>query len=629
MCGIVGFWDTAAQTTPDVAENILLKMRQKLTHRGPDGAGLWLCMEQGIALAHTRLAILDLSPQGVQPMHSQSGRYTITFNGEIYNHKQLKAKLDADIAPSWRGHSDTEIILAAFEAYGIERALKEFVGMFAIALWDNTDNALYLIRDRLGEKPLYYGWLGNTLIFGSELSALKQHYAWKQAISSHAVHLLMQYNCIKAPYTIYEDIYKVMPGHLLRINKQKEVKDITYWQLKEVVEKGGIVIDTTTAINTLEQHLQRAISWQMLADVPVGAFLSGGIDSSTVVALMQAQSKQPIKTFTIGFDNASYNEAEYAKQIAKHLGTTHTELYATENDMQSLVPQIANIYDEPFADSSQLPTYIVARLAKQHVTVSLSGDGGDELFGGYNRYIWTEQVWRYLRLCPKPLRKALAAIIHQVPTNAWDKITPSSTKINAPGEKIHKLARVCCANNLPELYQLLQTQWPVTPNFTNSHQELLNTDFTSNMMYADTMQYLPDDILVKVDRAAMAVSLETRMPFLDHHVLEYAWSLPMDLKIRNKQNKWIVRQILNRYVPNHLFERPKMGFGVPIHTWMRGSLREWAEDLLSKTMLNKHNILDKQAIDKKWQQHVTGTHDWQHHLWTVLMFQSWYEANHG
>lgn len=640
MCGIVGFWDQRRATEQERFSATLTAMRDTLVHRGPDGSGLWVDSALGIGLAHRRLAILDLSSHGTQPMHSASGRFVISFNGEIYNHLEIKKLLEASgNAPNWHGHSDTEIMLAAFEAFGVEQALTHFVGMFAIALWDNTERLLYLIRDRIGEKPLYYGWADKHLIFGSELKALKQHFAFHSQIEEQAVALLMQYNSIPAPYTIYKGLYKVMPGHMLVVSQDQCIQDIAYWQLKNFITNKTLEIAPNIAVENLENLLKQTISQQMLADVPVGAFLSGGIDSSSVVALMQAQSRQPIKTFTIGFDDPSYNEAIYAKDIAKHLGTIHTELYLSPSTVQNVIPNLVDFYDEPFADSSQLPTYFVAKLTREHVTVSLSGDGGDELFAGYTRYIWTTKIWRIISMLPNPLRSLLQKIIVNVAPQKWDnifsvlnKFLPLKYKQRNAGDKLYKFAEICTAESIEKLYYYFLWQWHVeidTPLLPDYKKVLNNTDFTSAMMYMDSMRYLPDDILVKVDRAAMAVSLETRVPFLDHRILEYVWSLPIELKMRNTQTKWILRQILNKYVPSELYDRPKMGFGVPIHQWLRGNLCTWADDLLTKSMLNKHSLLDPKIVQKRWQDHKSGVANWQHHLWTVLMFQSWYEANYA
>lgn len=641
MCGIAGFWDTSVTTGQDVMQNLVTHMRDALMHRGPDGGGNWLDVECGVALGHRRLAILDLSEHGHQPMISAHGRYVITYNGEIYNHLEVKQELlQQGLAPSWRGHSDTEIILAAFEAWGIETALKKFVGMFAIAVWDRQEKQLYLIRDRMGEKPLYYGWLQNVLVFGSELKALKMHPNWQQAIDASAVNLMLQYNCIPAPYTIYENIFKLEPGHFLVINADRAVTKHAYWQLKQAINRGtNYFIDANQAVDTLDSLLKQTVQQQMLADVPVGAFLSGGIDSSTVVAIMQTQSVQPVKTFTIGFSEAEYNEAEQAKRIAQHLGTDHTELYLSSEKTRAIIPSMADFYDEPFADSSQLPTYMVAKLTKQHVTVSLSGDGGDELFAGYTRYTWANNIWRKIYMLPKPLRIALAKFIVCFAPNTWDRILgllnpllPDFAKQRHSGDKMHKLANLLRANSPQEIYQKLIVHWDMHNTqhlLPNLWSDFAGQSFTQSMMYIDSQRYLPDDILVKVDRAAMAVSLETRIPLLDHRIVEFAWSLPLEFKIRNKQNKWLLRQVLNRYVPQELYTRPKMGFGVPLDQWLRGPLKEWANDLLNNAMLNKHAMLNNNAIQQKWQEHLSGVCNWQYHLWDVLMFQSWYEKNHG
>lgn len=618
MCGIVGFWDTKQQSTTEQLQTTVGRMRDTLVHRGPDGSGCWVDATTGIAFGHRRLAIVDLTDHGKQPMQSVSGRYIISFNGEIYNYLDIRSQLvAANCAPQWRGHSDTEVILAAFEAWGIEQALTRFVGMFAIALWDRQEKLLYLIRDRIGEKPLYYGWLQEYLVFGSELKSLKAHYAWQQNIDPNGVALLLQYNCIPAPYTIYQDMRKLEPGHLLIINQERNVTDVAYWELKNIINNPNNTSNFENpelAIDALEFKLKDAVRLQMLADVPVGAFLSGGIDSATIVALMQSQCSRPIQTFTIGFEEAGYNEAEYAKAIAAHLHTKHTELYLSAEQTQAVIPDLATFYDEPFADSSQLPTYIVSKLTRQHVTVSLSGDGGDELFAGYNRYSWVPKIWKYLAFIPKPLRPLLS----KVPFNM--------------GNKVQKIARLMDADSPLAIYQKLLTHWDTNANRTllpDLTADLQSRSLTEIMMYIDTKRYLPDDILVKVDRAAMAVGLETRIPFLDHRVVEFAWSLPDNLKVRDGQSKWIVRQVLNRYVPAELYTRPKMGFGVPIDKWLRGPLKEWAQDMLSPSMLTKHNLVDTNAVQQKLREHLAGTRNWQYHLWDVLILQSWCEAYYG
>lgn len=618
MCGIVGFWDTKQHSTAEQLQATVNRMRDTLINRGPDGSGSWVDATTGIAFGHRRLAVLDLTDHGKQPMQSSSGRYIISFNGEIYNHLEIRSQLlAANCAPQWHGHSDTEVILAAFEAWGIEQALTRFVGMFAISLWDRQEKLLYLIRDRIGEKPLYYGWLQEFLVFGSELKSVKAHYAWQQNIDPNGVSLLLQYNCIPAPYTIYQNMRKLEPGHMLIVNQDRNVTDITYWSLKDVINNPSNTsnfTDPKLAVDALESKLKESVKLQMLADVPVGAFLSGGIDSATIVALMQAQSTRPVQTFTIGFEEAGYNEAEYAKAIAAHLHTQHTELYLSAAQTQAIIPDLATFYDEPFADSSQLPTYIVSKLTRQHVTVSLSGDGGDELFAGYNRYSWVPKIWQCLAFIPKPLRP----LLNKVPFNM--------------GDKLQKLARLMDADSPYAIYKKLLTHWDAASGqmlLPELAADLEARSLTEVMMYMDTKRYLPDDILVKVDRAAMAVSLETRIPFLDHRVVEFAWSLPENLKLRDGQSKWIVRQVLNRYVPSQLYTRPKMGFGVPIDKWLRGPLKDWAQDMLSQAMLAKHNLVDPKEVQQKLREHMAGTRNWQYHLWDVLILQSWCEAHYG
>ena len=651
MCGIAGFWDTKHNSSHDQLQATVAKMRDMLIHRGPDGAGLWVDAGSGIALGHRRLAILDLTENGAQPMLSASKRYILSFNGEIYNHQEIKQQLTStNCAPNWRGHSDTEIMLAAFEAWGVSKAVASFVGMFAISLWDSQEKLLYLIRDRLGEKPLYYGWAGDHLLFGSELKALKAHFAWQNSINPDSLGLLMRYNCIPAPYTIYQNMHKLEPGHILIINHDKQVTNLKYWDLKAIISDPGSRNHFTTpeqAVDALELKLSQSIKQQMLADVPLGAFLSGGIDSSTIVALMQAQTSRPVKTFTIGFANDNYNEAVQAKAIAKHLGTDHTELYLSAEQTRSIIPDLSNFYDEPFADSSQVPTYILAKMTREHVTVSLSGDGGDELFAGYNRYTAISNIWSKISYLPIPVRNMLAKLITILPTSKLDTIfklisplIPDNYKQQNFGAKLHKCAGILGCASEQDMYSNLISHWfdkdTIVPQAKNTDllladlsKELTNQPLIESMMYMDSQRYLPDDILVKVDRAAMAVSLETRIPFLDYRLVEFAWSLPIDLKIRNGQSKWILRQLLQRHVPATLFEKPKMGFGVPIGEWLRGPLKEWAHDLLSDSMLAKHHLLDSKKIQKKWQEHLSGALDWQYHLWDVLMFQSWYEANHG
>jgi asparagine synthase (glutamine-hydrolysing) len=625
-------------------------MADSLQHRGPDDAGAWVNPEAGIALGHRRLSIVDLSPMGHQPMVSASRRYVIILNGEIYNHVVLRAALGRQL---WRGHSDTETLLACFEAWGIEPTLRKCVGMFAFALWDSVVRALYLVRDRMGEKPLYYGWQKGVFLFGSELKALKQHPLFRGEIDRDALTLLLRHNYIPAPYSIYKDIRKLPPGTLLKLEvgdgqfAQGSMPDpVPYWSLSAVVVAGQrepFPGNDADAVSALEARLMESVGLQMVADVPLGAFLSGGVDSSTVVALMQAQSSRPVRTFTIGFNEDGYNEAEHAKAVARHLGTDHTELHVTPKEAMDVIPRLPALYDEPFSDSSQIPTFLISQLARQHVTVSLSGDAGDELFGGYNRYYWAAKLWRWLRVLPKPARSGLAGVLTAMSPSTWNAAFASSSRLIPaawshanPGDKLHKLAEILAARSPEEIYLGLVSHWkqpgavvvggaePPTALIEFARQTSL-PDFENRMMYLDALSYLPDDILVKVDRAAMGVSLETRVPLLDHRVVEFAWRLPLSMKIRNGQGKWILRRVLYKYVPKELIERPKMGFGVPIDSWLRGPLRDWAESLLDESRLKREGFFHPGAIRQKWAEHLSGRRNWQHYLWDVLMFQAWHE----
>ena len=626
MCGFWGFFEQvgfAGQNNYNLS--FINGMTINLKHRGPNDSGAWYDENQGIVLGHTRLAIVDLSPAGHQPMASACDRFVIAFNGEIYNHNELRAQLESqNSAPVWRGHSDTETLLACFSVWGIESTLKATVGMFALALWDKQGQQLTLARDRLGEKPLYWGWCGDTLLFGSELKALKAHPAFNAQVDRGSLSLLLRYNYIPAPYTIYQGIEKLPAGQFVQIKKGQRRSDVqtkTYWQLNQAIENGLAKPFSGTdaqATDKLEQAIRQAVSGQMLSDVPLGAFLSGGVDSSTVVALMQQQSKQPVRTFAIGFDEPGYNEAEYAKEVAQHLGTDHTELYVSAQDVLDLVPRLPDIYCEPFADSSQLPTFLVSRMAKQHVTVALSGDGGDELFGGYNPYQYAPRVWNKLHLLPLPLRQIACRLLSGLPLPV----------------KLEKLLRVLPAKDKEQFYQILMSHWynpeqlviggKEYPTLINSTEQWPKTDsFEHWMMAMDAGQYMTDDILVKVDRAAMANSLETRVPLLDHRVVELAWQLPLHMKIRNGVGKWILREVLYRHVPREMIERPKKGFSVPLGQWLRGPLRDWAEALLNKQRLEQEGYFNSIVVRRVWSDHLQGKRDQARKLWGILMFQAW------
>lgn len=747
MCGITGAWGPAAGTAP---KEWVQRMAGTLSHRGPDDGGSWVDAEAGLALGHRRLAILDLSPAGHQPMVSACGRYVIAFNGEIYNHLTLRRELEvassdfaalqgsvsqrqnardpykskiegcevlpspqpvsplgrgaigslpmarggmergsslgrcssgsgderaAALAPrpnpsprrgegqldhvrgelSWRGHSDTETLLAAFGRWGVEDTLRRVVGMFALALWDRRDRVLTLARDRLGEKPLYYGWQGETFLFGSELKALKAHPAFRAGIDREALTLLLRHNYVPAPYSIYQGIWKLPAGTYLQVSARSPLSPgpsptggkgaiKAYWSLTEVAEQGvGLPFggSDAEALDALEQCLGAAVRGQMVADVPLGALLSGGLDSTTITALMQANSPRPVRTFTIGFEERAYDEADHARAVAAHLGTEHTELRLSSDDALALVPQMPAMYDEPFADSSQLPTHLVMRLARQHVTVALSGDGGDELFGGYNRYVHVPKVWRRMGWIPGALRQVLGAALTALRSEAMNGLAgPLAQRagIAQPGDKAHKLGhRLREMRSMDDLYVSLVSEWPnagdmvvggrMPPNLLDERSRWPRlADPVARMMALDGLTYLPNDILVKVDRAAMAVSLETREPFLDRDLVALAWSLPMHLKIRNGQGKWLLRRLLDRYVPRALVERPKMGFGIPLDAWLRGPLQDWAEVLLAEDRLQREGYLDPRPIRAAWRAHLKGQASYGQRLWSVLMFQSWLEA---
>lgn len=643
MCGLTGFFRPQGGRADDGER--AAAMAAHIVHRGPDDSGVWTDQAVGVALAHRRLAILERSSAGRQPMISASGRYVIVFNGEIYNHLELREALGAG---PWRGHSDTETLLAAIERWGVEATLKKSIGMFAWALWDRETRTLSLARDRLGEKPLYYGWQGETFLFGSELKAIKAHPSFRAEIDRDALTLFLRHNAIPAPYSIYHGIHKLPPGTFLQVDSgHRHPSPVAYWSARSVAEAGQRNVfqgSDDEAVATLEDLLGKAVRGQMVADVPLGAFLSGGIDSTTVVALMRAQNTGPVKTFTIGFHETDYNEAEHARAVARHLGTDHTELYVSPEDAMGVIPALPTIYDEPFADSSQIATYLVSRLARQHVTVSLSGDGGDELFGGYNRYFWARNIWRKLGWMPRPLRAALAGVLTVLPPASWNTAIrkleyclPARLRYANPGDKLHKAAEIMAVRSPEEIYLGLVSHWKTPAQLVPGAREPLTLltdparqadlpDFEHRMMYLDTLTYLPDDVLTKVDRAAMSVSLETRVPLLDPRVVEFAWTLPLDMKIRRGQGKWLLRQVLYRHVPESLMDRPKMGFGVPIDHWLRGPLKAWAEALIEPGRLLREGMFDPAPIRHKWLEHQSGSRNWSYYLWDVLMFQAWAET---
>jgi len=627
-------------------------MADALRHRGPDDSGLWVDANLGLGLAHRRLSIIDLSPLGRQPMASADGRYLITYNGEIYNFPALKKELEGQ-GEKFRSTSDTEVLLAAIGRWGLEEALRRVIGMFAFALWDRQERVLSLARDRVGEKPLYYGWQGRAFLFGSELKALRQWPGFAGLIDRNSLALFLRLHHVPAPYSIYQGIHKLPPGTYLRLAREEMAPGefpapIPYWSAREVVEKGQqapFAGSEDQALAELELLLKDAIRNQMVADVPLGALLSGGIDSSTVVALMQVQSSRPIKTFTIGFHEDAFNEAVHAQAVARHLGTDHTELYVTAQAALEVIPRLPQLYDEPFADSSQIPTFLVCQMARSQVTVALTGDAGDELFGGYPSYVRTQEIWDLANLLPVCCRRAAGKAMTFLPVSFWDRLLavlepalPSHLRVKPYGEKIYKLAQYLSAASPEEVYYRLISQWhqPLEvardaveyPTIvTDQSRAAALPDLVPRLMYYDLGLYLPDDILVKVDRAAMGVSLETRVPLLDHRVVEFAWRLPLSMKIRDKQGKWLLRELLCRYVPRELVERPKMGFAVPIAEWLTGPLRDWAENLLAERRLRQDGFFHPQPIRRKWQEHLAGKPWWHHHLWNVLMFQAWLESN--
>ena len=644
MCGITGFLNPGAAGDSELRTRVC-RMAEQIVHRGPDDFGAWVDSEVGLALGFRRLAILDLTMEGHQPMLSACGRYAMVFNGEVYNFKAIRQELEPR-GHRFRGHSDTEVILAAISQWGVEPAIKKFVGMFAFVLWDRHERALHLVRDRLGIKPLYYGLAAKTFLFGSELKALRAHPDFVSEIDRDALALQMRHSYIPQPYSIYRGIHKLKPGCILTVRaSDSPFRPLpvpkSYWSAEEVYEEGIASPFKGTEVEAriqLEELLREAVRVRMVADVPLGAFLSGGVDSSTVVALMQAQSARPVKTFTIGFYESNYNEARQAKAVAVHLGTDHTELYVTPDETMAVIPNLPALYDEPFSDSSQIPSYLVSALARQHVTVSLSGDGGDELFGGYNRYFLGDSVWKKVRWMGKLGRRLAAWALTRMSPQTWCRLFAiadgSLAPQTTPAEKVYKLVEALNANTSQDFYRSLVSHWNPSSEIVLGADEpptilsdpfkwLMLPEFRQQIMFLDLITYLPDDILTKVDRASMGVSLEARVPLLDHRVVEYAARIPLSMKIREGQGKWLLRQILYRYVPKELIERPKMGFGIPIDDWLRGPLRAWAEDLLHEDRLRREGFLRPEPIRKLWLEHLSGRKNWQNHLWDVLVFQGW------
>ncbi len=641
MCGITGFW-----AKEKAQSGLALQMAERIQNRGPDDAGDWHCGNGTLALAHRRLSIVDLSPAGHQPIVSDCSQHVLAFNGEIYNHEDLRKELESELGQiKWRGHSDTEVLVNSLRHWGIEKTLAKLNGMFAFAYWSERDKALFLARDRMGEKPLYFGRQNGTFLFGSELKALKHHPSFSSEVNRDALALYMRYNYIPAPYSIYQSIHKLKPAHYVVISGhgQNISEQHCYWDLKKVANDGltHSIDDESQVLKDLDWLLKDSVKRRMMADVPLGAFLSGGYDSTTVAALMQAQSIKPVKTFSIGFKEDAFNEAQYAKQVAAHLGTEHTELYVEPQQALDVIPKLPEIYDEPFSDSSQVPTFLVSQLAKQHVTVALSGDGGDELFCGYGRYFLQKKIWSIASKVPSNLRPIVGFALERFPgvlAEVLIKTLPKKYRMSNVRDRLPKLAEWLNHKNFEQFYQhsvshlkasdqIVLGSQPYPTEFERLAGAIANLKDQEKMMLLDALTYLPGDILTKVDRASMAVSLEARVPLLDHRLVEYAWRLPLEMKIKHGQGKWPLRQVLYKYVPKEMMERPKQGFGVPIEHWLRGPLREWAEELLDEKRLREEGVFDPGPIRQMWEEHVSGKRRWHYYLWDVLMFQAWLENN--
>jgi asparagine synthase (glutamine-hydrolysing) len=637
MCGIAGIWDRRHNSAvAAVAE----AMTETLRHRGPDAGAVFADAGASLALGHRRLSIIELSPAGAQPMISSCGRFVISYNGEVYNAAELRPELEA-AGRRFRGHCDTEVILEGAAVWGVETTIRRLIGMFAIALWDRNERVLYLIRDRLGIKPLYWADFGDRILFGSELKALRADTSWTPTLDRDSLAAYLRFAYVPAPHTIYRAVKKLPPGSVLTVRERGALEIASYWSLAEAARAGQsarLDVSEQEAVAQFDALLRDAVGRRMVSDVPLGAFLSGGIDSSTVVALMQAQSPRPVRSFSIGFRERGFDEAPYAAEVARHLGTDHTELYISPDHALSVIPNLANIYDEPFADSSQIPTFLVSEMTRRHVTVALSGDGGDELFGGYTRYFHGRTLWRLLKALPQPARNLAAVGMHAVSPSAWDTlgaVMPLSLRPAQFGAKMQKLARVLAGEPEPgSIYRHIVSRWADPENILVDGSEPdgplddrcvneLVPDFIERMQYLDTVTYLPDDILTKVDRASMAVSLEARVPLLDHRVVAFSWMLPRAMKAADGVGKRMLRRVLNRYVPRDLIERPKMGFAVPLKDWLRGPLRPWADALLDERRLVAEGIFHPEPITRRWREHLAGSHDWHDPLWAVLMFQAW------
>ena len=644
MCGIAGLLDPAASTGADRLGALASAMALSLVHRGPDSGGRWVDADAGVALGSRRLAVIELGSGGAQPMVSSGGRWVLAYNGEVYNHLELRRRLEGE-GSRFSGGSDTEVLVAAVERWGIDRALDACEGMFAAALWDRRERHLHLVRDRFGEKPLYYGWVGRLFAFGSELKALCTLPGFTAELDRQAVARYLRHNCIPAPDTIYRGVRKLLPGHLVTLTRASMPGRLPdqrcYWSAADAVERArqrplsGTDAELT---DQLESTLSGSVAARMVADVPVGAFLSGGIDSSAIVALMQQHATGPVRTFTIGFADRSFDETPEAAAVAAHLGTDHTAVEIGDAEAVEVISRLPDIWDEPFADVSQIPTYLVSQVARQHVTVSLSGDGGDELFAGYNRHAWLERLWRQASKVPVGTRRTAGSLLGRIPPSTVDRmdragLLPAAWQVRIPATKVAKLAKVLAASDPQDAYLALTSHWDDPTSMVlgthdpdpppDGHRQLSGADITENMLWLDLVGYLPDDILVKVDRAAMAVSLETRVPFLDRQVLDLAWRLPLDTKLRRGRTKWLLRRVLDRHVPAALIDRPKMGFGLPIGSWLRAELAPWAEHLLDERRLRDQGVLDPLPVRRAWDLHRSGRRDLGYELWDVLVLQAW------
>jgi asparagine synthase (glutamine-hydrolysing) len=642
MCGIVGFW--SHKTLDENAASLLTAMTDRLTHRGPDAGGTWLDKDSGVGLGHRRLSIIDLSVEGAQPMHSRDGRWVVAFNGEIYNHQVLR---DALPSHDFRGHSDTESLVEHIAVFGVEATVQKTNGMFAFAAWDRKERQLWLARDRIGIKPLYYGQWRGRWVFGSELKPLTELPGFQPKLNRDAVTSMLRFNYIPCPATIYDGIFKLPPGHTICLTEGEEAQPKPWWTSWDAAyqaQQDPFTGSEDELVDSLEALLMDAVGLRMASDVPLGAFLSGGLDSSTVVSMMQAQSTRPVQTFSIGFEEAGFNEADHAKEIAHHLGTDHTELYLSSGEARDVIPLIPKYWDEPFSDSSQIPTYLVSKLARQNVTVSLSGDGGDELFCGYNRYTWADRIWSSIRRAPYFSRRVAHKIIEKTPHAVFQAaemgldVIPGLPKIHRFADKVPKGAKILSARSADEVYLQLCSHWKhpdrvvlggkdTIGQFNDPQHRARFPDFVERMMLLDASAYMVDDILTKVDRASMAVSLEARVPLLDHRVFEFAWSVPLSMRMKEGQSKWPIREVLARHVPREMFERPKMGFGIPIGEWLRGPLVDWAENLLDAQRLKEEGVFEPNAVRKAWKAHMSGNFNQHYKLWDILMFQAWLDEN--